>query len=73
MENKTSPSHYQFGAAQVIDITRHLDFCLGNVVKYACRAGRKGGESPMDDLLKAQQYLKWAIENETISNEKENQ
>lgn len=56
-----SPDHYQFGEAQVIDITRHLPFPEGNVVKYVSRAGRKGDR--LEDLLKARKYLDWAIEN----------
>jgi hypothetical protein len=46
---------------QVIDITKHLDFMTGNVVKYAARAGRKDGESRLDDLLKARWYIEQAI------------
>ena len=60
---QVSPEHYQFDGVQVISITRHLDFCLGNVVKYASRAGRKHGESALIDLEKARQYLEWAIED----------
>lgn len=58
------PPHYALGwsnGAQVADITDHLDFMLGNVVKYACRAGRKKGTSTTDDLLKALWYLKRKI------------
>lgn len=57
----TSPAHYDFNGVQVIDITRHLSFPLGNVVKYVTRAGRKG--DVLEDLLKAQVYLTWAIED----------
>ncbi len=64
--DKTDPKHYQFpGGTQVIDITQHLGFLGGNVVKYVSRAGRKDGESPMDDLLKAQWYLNRLIEKES--------
>ena len=59
--SKQNPDHYTFGDVQVIDITKHLDFPCGNVVKYTARAGRKGGESRLDDLLKAQVYLETAI------------
>mgnify|MGYP001744099240 FL=1 len=58
------PPHYTQGwsnGAQVADITDHLDFMLGNVVKYACRAGRKKGASTTDDLLKARWYLERKI------------
>jgi len=64
MDNKTNPDHYQIGKCQVIEITEHLDFCLGNVVKYAARAGRKAGEEALDDLKKAKWYLDRAISNE---------
>lgn len=57
----TSPNHYEFQGAQVIDITRHMSFTLGNVVKYCARAGRKG--DALEDLLKARKYLDWAIED----------
>lgn len=58
------PPHYAQGwsnGAQVADITDHLDFMLGNVVKYACRAGRKKGATVTDDLLKARWYLERKI------------
>lgn len=59
-----NPPHYQFtGGAQTIDITEHLSFCLGNVVKYASRAGRKG--DPLEDLNKAKWYLDREIERLT--------
>jgi hypothetical protein len=57
------PGHYKFpGGAEVIDITRHLGFLEGNVVKYVTRARRKT-ESGLEDLLKARKYLDWAIED----------
>lgn len=56
------PGHYSYpGGAQVIDITRHMGFLEGNVVKYVARAGRKGDK--LEDLLKAKKYLEWAIED----------
>ena len=59
-----NPSHYDFpGGVQVIDITKHLDFLAGNVVKYVCRACRKGDK--VTDLLKARKYLDWLIERES--------
>lgn len=58
-----NPPHYGFpDGVQVIDITKHLDFLSGNVVKYVCRAGRKGDR--LTDLKKAKQYLDWLIERE---------
>lgn len=67
--NKVSPDHYQLGTIETWDfiIDQDLDFLLGNVVKYVCRAGTKPGESRLDDLLKAQAYIDKAILS-TISN-----
>ena len=39
-----------------------LNFCLGNVVKYICRAGEKEGETLLKSLKKAQWYLNREIE-----------
>lgn len=57
----TKPSHYNSTTItpfQVID-DWGLDFYLGNVIKYLCRAGKKGLAKP--DLLKAQEYLQQTI------------
>lgn len=55
MSDAINPKHYDFGNVQPVDIAEHLSFNLGNVVKYASRAGRKG--DAMEDLRKAQWYL----------------
>lgn len=53
------PPHYAtgFGGVEVIALTRHLNFCRGNAVKYLCRAGRKAGSDELEDLRKARWYL----------------
>lgn len=38
-----------------------LNFNLGNVIKYIARAGRKT-DNPLEDLLKARQYIDFEIE-----------
>jgi len=61
--SKTNARHYDFpNGIRTIDITQHLDFCSGNVVKYVCRAGKKEGESSLDDLKKAAWYLNQLVE-----------
>ena len=59
-----SPSHYNWlkklAGVEVIDITRHLDFDLGNAVKYILRAGRKTEEG-YDDKAKTIEDLKKAV------------
>lgn len=59
-DNVAHPSHYANGwsnGAEVIDLTEHLSFCAGNVVKYVCRAGRKDPDKYVEDLEKARWYL----------------
>ncbi len=61
------PSHYtwlkKLCGIEVIDITRHMNFNLGNVIKYVLRSGHKSEEGMSDkqkrieDLKKAVFYL----------------
>ena len=61
------PSHYTWlkdlCGVEVIDITRHMDFDLGNAIKYLLRAGHKSEEGYTDkdktieDLKKAIWYI----------------
>ena len=62
-KDNTTPSHYQ-GTIQPIDLinAQNLNFNLGNVVKYVCRAGKKQGENVLSDLEKAQNYINYEIE-----------
>lgn len=39
-----------------------LNFNLGNAVKYISRNGRKDGNSVLQDLMKARQYLDFEID-----------
>lgn len=53
------PSHYTQYPVEVIELTRHMNFCKGNAIKYVARAGFKGGpEKELEDLDKAIWYLK---------------
>ena len=61
------PSHYTWlkdkAGIEVIDITRHMDFDLGNAIKYILRAGHKTEEGydnkakTIEDLKKAVWYI----------------
>lgn len=64
------PNHYTdtpFGL-EVIEITKHYDFCTGNALKYIFRHGKKvydgltAKESAIKDLRKAIQNIKFEIE-----------
>ena len=56
IDNINHPPHYTAhpSGVECIQITEHMNFCLGNVVKYLWRADAKGG---FDDLKKARWYL----------------
>lgn len=58
-----TPPHYQ-GSIQPIELinAQELNFNLGNVVKYVCRAGKKQGENTLSDLEKAKDYINFEIE-----------
>lgn len=58
-DNVNHPKHYNFSKFETIDVIKSwdLDFCLGNVVKYISRAGRKLDE--LEDLKKAKFYLEY--------------
>lgn len=59
------PGHYQSVGGEVIDIIERwgLGFCLGNALKYICRAGKKEGADRRTDLEKAQFYIRRALGN----------
>ena len=67
IDNVNHPPHYTWlkdkCGIEVIDITRHMDFDLGNVVKYVLRQGLKSEEGmsntekALEDLKKARWYL----------------
>jgi hypothetical protein len=54
------PAHYTGhpSGIECIQITEHMSFLLGNVIKYVWRADLKGG---VEDLRKAAWYLDRAI------------
>lgn len=60
-----NPSHYTDSKIEVIDYIedKKLGFCLGNVIKYVSRAGKKADsdksikEKEIEDLKKARWYL----------------
>lgn len=64
-ENINHPKHYGGGenpyeAIKVIEAWE-LGFCLGNVVKYISRAGKKDPQREIEDLEKAKWYLEHHI------------
>ena len=53
------PSHYTShpSGIECIDITRHMNFNLGNALKYVWRAGLKDADAEIQDLEKAIWYI----------------
>ena len=63
--NDHGPEYYRRGSIQVWDFIRQqeLNFHLGNVIKYVCRAGHKYDD--IEDLEKAIHYLQNEVEFRT--------
>jgi hypothetical protein len=60
--DKINPTHYKSHPSGIdcIQITEHMNFCLGNAIKYIWRAGLK------DDAIQDLEKAKWYIEREII-------
>jgi Protein of unknwon function (DUF3310) len=56
------PPHYNAhpSGVECIEIIEHMNFCLGNAVKYIWRADEKG--NAIEDLEKAEFYVRREIE-----------
>ena len=72
------PSHYTWlkdlCGIEVIDITRHMDFNLGNSIKYILRSGHKKEEGYTDKRKTIEDLKKaiWYLNDEISMLEKEN-
>lgn len=64
------PSHYTWlkdiCGIEVIDITRHMNFNRGNVIKYVLRCGHKAeeGYSEIEKAIEDLKKAKWYLEDE---------
>ena len=63
IDNVIRPKHYTAAAIEPIEVIHawDLNFDLGNVIKYIARAGKKRGNSKLQDVMKAQQYLAFEV------------
>jgi hypothetical protein len=59
-KDSINPDHYKShpSGVECIQITEHMNFCVGNAIKYLWRAGLKG------DAVKDLQKAKWYVERE---------
>ena len=62
------PVHYTShpSGVEVIQITEHMNFCLGNAIKYIMRSELKGKQ--IEDLKKAAWYIEREIDRLQRSN-----
>ena len=62
-DNINHPPHYKAhpSGVECIQITEHLNFCLGNAIKYIWRAGLKDTTKKVEDLKKAAWYIEREI------------
>lgn len=64
-DNVNHPKHYNAhpSGIECIQVVEHMNFNLGNAVKYIWRAGEKG--KTLEDLQKAKWYLEREIQRLT--------
>ncbi len=62
-----SPKHYMASPSgiEVIQLTEHMNFCLGNAVKYIMRCDHKGRS--IEDLRKAVWYIQREIRRRELA------
>lgn len=71
VEQVNHPTHYTShpSGIEVIQITEHMGFCLGNAIKYIMRAGIKDPAKKQQDLEKAMWYIRREIEKDNKNKE----
>ena len=57
-DNVNHPAHYTRWPVEVIDLTGRETFLIGNILKYALRAGAKDGATYGEDMAKACWYAR---------------
>lgn len=62
-DNVNHPDHYTQWPVEVIYLTERESFLIGNVLKYALRAGVKDGAAYGEDMAKARWYARRHVDN----------
>lgn len=57
------PPHYTQWPVEVINLTERETFLIGNIIKYALRAGVKDGATYGEDMAKARWYARRHVDN----------
>lgn len=64
-DNVNHPDHYTQWPVEVINLTERETFLVGNVLKYALRAGLKDKATYEEDMAKARWYARRHVDNIT--------
>lgn len=62
-DNVNHPDHYTRWPVEVINLTERETFLIGNILKYALRAGAKDGSTYEEDMAKARWYARRHVDN----------
>lgn len=62
-DNVNHPDHYTRWPVEVINLTERETFLIGNILKYALRAGVKDGATYGEDMAKARWYARRHVDN----------
>ena len=62
-DNVNHPAHYTQWPVEVINLTERETFLIGNILKYALRAGAKSGATYGEDMAKARWYARRHVDN----------
>jgi hypothetical protein len=62
-DSVSHPPHYTRWPVEAIDLTERETFLIGNVLKYALRAGIKDGSPYEEDMAKARWYARRHVDN----------
>ena len=62
-DNVNRPAHYTRWPVEVIRLTERQTFLIGNILKYALRAGAKDGATYEEDMAKARWYARRHVDN----------
>lgn len=62
-DNVNHPAHYTRWPVEVINLTERETFLIGNILKYALRAGVKDGSTYGEDMAKARWYARRHVNN----------
>lgn len=62
-DNVNHPDHYTQWPVEAINLTERETFLIGNILKYALRAGVKDGSTYEEDMAKARWYARRHVDN----------